>query len=690
MSGMNLQKKAVFIVAGILFFIITINTAVLTLIASDKYRKAILSKTSAIGEGLQRDFSKVLGLGVAIESLEGINEKLKDVTAQDKAIGYAMVTDAAGKVLFHSDPSLAGKELKDDASLKAAASAIPLVQTTASFYDLSFPLLNADGKVTGALRIGVQMKAIKAQLYQLLFWALGVSLLCFLLSLLLVYFSISKFITTPIMLMEKAADRIASGELSSEIQVKGRDEVASLGTAINRMVLNLKDMLSKISGITNSVSTVTANISASSHSVMTVADVQKKAIEETASSIEGMDASISRVAASAGILSQSAGDASSSIFEMSASIERVAENANIFNETAHETASSIEEMVSTIKQIAESIENLSASAEAIASSIDEVNATTRDIERSANESVELAETVMNNATVKGMNAADIAMEGMRNIRKSVTELSEVINMLGKRTDDIGKILNVIDDVADQTNLLALNAAILASKAGEHGKGFSIVADEIKSLAERTSVSTNEIASLIQSVQDVTKSSIRLASEGIHTVERGMTLVSDVNGALGEIVESSKASTEMAKAIQRATSEESLVIKQITNAVETMTTQTDNISRAIQEQSRGSRLIIEASEKVKELSTQVKNSTQEQKDGSRQIAVVIENVTQQAGQIAEATGRQKENSLEVIQSMEKIRNTTDRLIESSTEMSVVITSLKDEALSLLLELRKFKV
>ncbi len=690
MKGMNLQKKAVFIVAGILFFIICINTAVLTLVASEKYKSAILAKTSALGEGLQKDLGKVLGLGVAIESLDGINDKLKDVTSRDKAIGYAMITDGSGKVLFHSDPTLAGQELKDKASRNAATSDKMLVQATTSFYDLSFPLLNAEGKVAGALRIGVQKNAINSQLYQLLLWALGVSLLCFLLSILLVYFSISKFITNPIRTMEKAADRMASGDLSCDVKVEGRDELASLGNAINRMVANLKDMLSKIAGITNSVSEVTANISASSQSIMTAADIQKKAIEKTSLSIEGMDGSISQVASSTVILSQSAGDTSSAIFEMSASIERVAENANIFNETAHETASSIEEMVSTIKQIAESIENLSASSEAIASSIDEVSAATRDIERSANESVELAETVVNNATVKGMSAANAAMEGMKNIRKGVTDLSEVINVLGKRTDDIGKILNVIDDVADQTNLLALNAAILASKAGEHGKGFSIVADEIKSLAERTSVSTNEIAALIQSVQDVTKSSIRMASGGIQTVEKGITLVTDVNSALAEIVESSKASTEMAKAIQRATSEEAYVIKQITNSVETMTTQTENISRAIQEQSRGSKLIIEASERVKELSTQVKNSTGEQKDGSRQIADVIENVTRQAAQIAEATARQKENSVEIVRSMEKIRNTTDNLMQSSTEMSVVINSLKDEALNLLLELQKFRV
>jgi methyl-accepting chemotaxis protein len=449
-------------------------------------------------------------------------------------------------------------------------------------------------------------------------------------------------------------------------------------------------MLSKIGGITGSVSEATANIASSSQSILSVADVQKKAVEETAGAIEEMDGSISKIFSSTGSLSESAGDTSSAILQMSASIERIAENANVFSETAHDTASSIEEMISSIKQIAASIENLSTSSEEIASSIDEVSATTRDIERRAGDSVGLAEAVTVNASDKGMQAANAALDGMENIKKSVVALSDVINLLGKRTDDIGKILTVIDDVADQTNLLALNAAILASKAGEHGKGFSIVADEIKNLAERASVSTNEIASLIKSVQDVTKSSIMMATDGIHTVEKGLHLVRDVNGALEEIVASSRASTEMAKAIQRATAEESQVIKQITDAVEAMAEQTETIARAIQEQSKGSKFIVEASERVKDLSNQVKMATSEQKDGSRQIGIVIENVSRQAAQIAAATGKQKEKSIAIVESMEKVHSTSDKLVRSGNEMNTVIGSLKEEALHLLKELQKFKV
>jgi methyl-accepting chemotaxis protein len=347
-------------------------------------------------------------------------------------------------------------------------------------------------------------------------------------------------------------------------------------------------------------------------------------------------------------------------------------------------------MVSTIKSIAESLDSLSRSAEAIASSIDEVNATTRNIDERAHQSVNLAETVMNNSSEKGMQAAKAAMHGMENIKKGVVELSGIINNLGRRAEDIGKILNVIDDVADQTNLLAINAAILASKAGEHGKGFAVVADEIKSLAERTSFSTSEIAELIRSVQEATRTSIHMASEGIHTVDKGLMLVTDVNDALKEIVDSSKASTEMARAIQRATEEEALAIKQITDAVERMTEQTENISRAIQEQSKGSRFIIEATERVKELSRQVKNATGDQTSMSRNIAGVIENVTTQAVHIAEAIGRQKGNSAEIVHSMEKIQHTTERLTHSSNEMNAAVISLKEDAFNLLMELKKFKV
>ncbi|HAM51126.1 MAG TPA: hypothetical protein DCP92_10725 [Nitrospiraceae bacterium] len=687
---MNLQKKVLAGIASILFIIILVNTAVLTLVSTNKYRGALLAKTASEGEALQKDLAKVLGLGVSLESMEGMNEKLDDLMTRDTAIGYAEIVDSSGKIYFHDKSNKDGKAIEHDDVARALSADKMLLLSTSSFYSLSFPLTSAEGKRIAALFIGVKSEAVNAQLYELLAWALGISMVTFLLSLVLIYGSTSRFITSPILGMEKAAERIASGDLTSPLQVKGKDEIASLGNAINRMAFTLKDTLAKARNISDSVYSVTEHIVTSSRGVQRVADVQKKAIEATAGAMAEMNESVSDVAMSAQSLSESAENTSSAIFQMSRAIDGVSENADIFDETARDTASSVEEMVSTIKQITVGLEALSSSSGEVASSLFEVNTAVREVEEHANRSVELAEKVMNDASGKGMTSAGAAMEGIEHIKKSVDALSQVINGLGKRSEDIGKILTVIDEVTDMTTLLSLNAAILAAQAGEHGRAFSVVADQIKSLAERTSSSTKEIAGLIQSVQDDARSSVELTGSGLQTVESGIKLVRDVNGALNEIVESSRVSTEMSRAIRRATTEQSEVIGKITEAIEAMSKQVENISLALQEQSRGSRFIIEATEKVKDSSSNVKRALGEQRSGTKQMGKAAENITEKAEQIAKATGKQKQRSTEIVQSMDKIQITTATLTDSSEEMSSSIKSLQEEAQRLLQELKRFKV
>ena len=243
--GINLQKKAIFIVAGILFFTLSTNTFVLTYIAAKRYERAILSKATAVGEDIQIALGKVLNLGVALESFEGVNEKLKELVSREETIGYAMVMDSTGKILFHNEQNAIGKELKDKASLKAISSDKILIQIVGSFYDLSFPLLNAEGKMVGALRVGVYSKAVKSQVYELMFWALGISAICFLLSLGLVYIFISKFITQSIIELRDVAIEIAKGDLDKKIKVRANDEIGQLGVAFNKMGEDLKKLLQR-------------------------------------------------------------------------------------------------------------------------------------------------------------------------------------------------------------------------------------------------------------------------------------------------------------------------------------------------------------------------------------------------------------------------------------------------------------
>lgn len=500
---------------------------------------------------------------------------------------------------------------------------------------------------------------------------------------------LNKLIISRIRLLGSAAAIISEGNLMHKVTVSGTDEISSLGSAINGMASSLKDMIFRIRGISNIMTSATASLSASSHKVLDSAQVQKTAILETSGAVAEMNRAITTVAASEDSLAQLAAETSSSIMEMNASTSQIAENARMFSEASHETASSIEEMIASIKQIAGSLEQLSVFSEEISSAISQLSSSVQEVKDSSGRSVALAEQVSRDVTEEGISAVHAAMKGIDEIRAAVNGLSSVINRLRVRSEDIGKILTVIDTVADQTTLLAINAAILASKAGEHGRGFSVVANEIKDLAERTTISTTEISKLIQSVQDETKSSVEMTSQGLAAVEKGTLLFDNVGAALNRILESASTSTEMSKMIQRATDQEAQVINQITHSIRSLVDQISRIASATAEQKKGSTFIIDATEKMKNVSLQVKTSTKELSAGSGQINSAIETQNSRIGEIRESTSSQKIRSAEIVRAIDSITATTEELIRSSSSLDSEINTLTLEAQNLLSALEKFR-
>lgn len=502
--------------------------------------------------------------------------------------------------------------------------------------------------------------------------------------------TLRKSIIKPILDIEKTAEMIASGDLSAEVRIKGSDEISSLGASINMMTANLKEIITKVMRTSDSVSALSEKLTRSSGKVLSGANSQYKSIEQTAGFIQEIDNSITSVSMSAETLAKFSEHTTSAIIEISTSIANVAQSASTFSQSAADSASSVEEMVASMKQIAESVEMLSASSEETSSSLHEINITVKEVEKSALESAEHTKLVALEATDKGMSAANASMKGMEEIRDSVGALVEAINRLGKRSEEIGKMLNVIDEVADQTGLLALNAAILAAKAGEHGKGFAVVADEIKSLAGKTSLSTNEIASLVESVKVDVRSSIELSRNGLNSVEKGMGLVGETNEVLKSILESANISSERARLIQRSASEETLTIRQITEAVKGINTQIEQISKASREQNKGSALIISSIEKIKEVAQHVRNATGEQMTGSKQISASARDVSDQAEKISTSMKRQAEKSKDIVKSIEMIKGIVGESVESINEMNESARALGDDGKRLLAALQKFRI
>lgn len=345
------------------------------------------------------------------------------------------------------------------------------------------------------------------------------------------------------------------------------------------------------------------------------------------------------------ILTTSAEEGSSAIMQMSATNNQMASNIGELGSSVRESVASIEEMTYSMREVARNVDALSLTAEETASSMNEMDVSIDQVQSNANETARLSEEVARDAET-GAEAIQKTIEEIHRIRDSSSAAVRVMSNLDAHIAAVGKILNVIDDVAEQTNLLALNAAIIAAQAGEHGKGFSVVAEEIKDLAERSSASTKEIAELIKGIQQESLNAIRAVERGADNVERGVQVSGEAEMALKKILESSQKSTNMVRAIARATVEQAKGSRQVTDAIGRIAETVQQIAAATAEQARGSELIMSSSEKMRTIALQVERSSQEQSRGSKQITEAIEQISAMVEQLARTQRERRQNSDDV--------------------------------------------
>jgi methyl-accepting chemotaxis protein len=327
-------------------------------------------------------------------------------------------------------------------------------------------------------------------------------------------------------------------------------------------------------------------------------------------------------------------------------------------------------MAYSIKEVAKNVDALSLTAEETSSSMNEMDVSIDQVQSNANETARLSEEVAQDAE-RGAEAILKTIGEIYRIKESSQEAVSVISNLGSRIDAIGQILNVIDDVAEQTNLLALNAAIIAAQAGEHGKGFAVVADEIKDLAERAGASTKEIADLIKTIQSESKNAIAAVERGAQNVDRGVEVSNDAERALKKILESSQKSTNMVRAIARATVEQAKGSKQVTDAIGRIAATVQQIAAATAQQARGSELIMKSGEKMRSIAQQVERSTQEQSRGSRQITQAMESINSMVGQLGSVQRTQS-------RSAERGIALTGRLDEAARKQDVALRDASTHA------------
>jgi methyl-accepting chemotaxis protein len=348
------------------------------------------------------------------------------------------------------------------------------------------------------------------------------------------------------------------------------------------------------------------------------------------------------------VLAARAEESSTSIQGMTQTTDQVAENMGELGVSVRESVASIEEMTFSIKEVAKNVDALSLTAEETSASMNQMDVSIDQVQSNANETARLSEEVTRDAE-HGAESILKTIGEIYRIKESSQEAVAGISNLGSRIDAIGQILNVIDEVAEQTNLLALNAAIIAAQAGEHGKGFAVVAEQIKDLAERSGASTKEIADLIKTIQSESRNAIQAVERGAQNVDRGVQVSNEAERALKKILESSEKSTDMVRAIARATVEQAKGSKQVTDSIGRIAETVQQIAAATAEQARGSELIMTTGERMRGISQQVERSSQEQARGGRQVSQAIESIRAMAERLTtmhQEKGREAQNALRI--------------------------------------------
>lgn len=394
---------------------------------------------------------------------------------------------------------------------------------------------------------------------------------------------IAKDISKRVALVAETALRVAEGDLTVEdLHVKTKDEIGDMARAFNQMLENLRTIVREINSTSQSVAATSEEMSATA--------------EEATGATTNVANAIQQVAKGSTEQSKGITETVQVMEQVASSIEQIAAGAQDQSREAMKTTNLVNDMVAKIDDMAEGIQ--------IVKQVSDQNGVVAE---------------------NGGRDVQKTVSGMLNVKKAVFESAQRIQDLGEQSNKIGEIIQVIDDIAEQTNLLALNAAIEAARAGEHGKGFAVVADEVRKLAERSGKATKEIAELITSVQRGTKVAVESMEVGTKEVEAGVEIAQQAGDSLKEIVQGVSAAGDKVNSIVQLISDIMASSQGVDKAINNMAAVTEENTAASEEISTAVQQVDASMQGVSALSQESAASAEEVSASTEELTAAIEQI-----------------------------------------------------------------
>ena len=438
---------------------------------------------------------------------------------------------------------------------------------------------------------------------------------------------ISKIISKPLNQLTVVAGKVAVGEIEVDVKQDTKDEIGMLMGAFNTLIENVKMQVSVAEKISEGDLNVDVKVKSDKDVlnqsfvkvVKTLRDLVSEATMLSKAGVEGrlttrgnasnfkggykeivqgvnetLDAVIKPVQDGARVMDEFAtGDFTgrvtaeykgehqlikNSINKMGESVSSII---NQVKEAVAATASAANEISSSTEQMAAGAQEQSSQATEVAGAVEQMTKTIFETTKNTGQATEASKNAGKSAK-EGGHVVEETISGMNRIADVVRKSADTVQALGKSSDQIGEIVQVIDDIADQTNLLALNAAIEAARAGEQGRGFAVVADEVRKLAERTTKATKEIATMIKQIQKDTNGAVDSMQQGTKEVEAGKLLAEKAGTSLQEIIHGAEKVVDIVSQVAAASEEQSSAAEQISKNIESISSVTTQSASGIQQ------------------------------------------------------------------------------------------------------------
>jgi methyl-accepting chemotaxis protein len=487
--------------------------------------------------------------------------------------------------------------------------------------------------------------------------------------------------------LESVAARVEKGDLrgTGSITTDVNDnatprEILSVENAFHSMARSLARVVRGIAGMSREIAGSVGTVEGNAQAMVDASQRQLAAVTHVVENLERVSAAAVKVDVNMGQLDSAAEQGSAATNQLSRSLDAILLEVDQFSTFVQETHQAIQQMSSLASDIQSNTSALSGAVERSLASSSEVAHSIRSMDATTRESVRVTQSVAQRAHA-GQDAVSRSIQGMSNIAVTFGAIDSAFTSLGHRVEAIEDIVQVIEGISKQTTMLALNAAIVAAQAGEHGRGFSVMADEIKRLADRTDSATGEIAGLIGSVKQERERTLSAMAAGLQTVQDGHTLAGEAGQAIASILDLTQQSqtkaAEMASATRAQVQGHTTImdsvarIAEMNHGVLELTTRqhgfVGNITRGIDAA-------------LASLAT-VRNRIQEEAQDSKVVAQQINTISRMSNSVRQDSSQQHAASTAVVRDIEVIKDSASQILARSERVAGSLVALTERIASL---------